>query len=56
MYTVEHARQIWKGTDMSDDDLTEWIEMMNQREHEMLLDEEDKGETIEVRLVSHSNK
>lgn len=56
---IEEARQIWKGSDMSEDELVEWVRMVNQRDKSKDLDNEHKGETIEVsstRQALHSDK
>lgn len=42
---IEEARQIWKGSDMSEDELIEWVRMVNQREKEKSSDKEPLGET-----------
>lgn len=42
---IEEARKIWKGSDMSDDELKEWVRMVNEREKSKDL---DKGETSEI--------
>lgn len=56
---LEQAKQIWKGSDMSEAELVEWVRMVNQRERNAFIDKEHLGETIEVsssQQVSHSNK
>lgn len=58
---IEEARQIWKGSDMSESELIEWVRMVNQRSEELVL-EKDKGlplgETIEIssQQALHSDK
>lgn len=59
---IEEARKIWRGSDMSEEELVEWVRMVNQRSKDLVL-EKDKGlllgETIEVsssQQASHSNK
>lgn len=56
---LEQAKQIWKGSDMSEAELVEWVRFVNERERNAFLDKEHLGETIEVsssQQVSHSNK
>lgn len=49
MMTMEEAQKIWKGSDMSDEELVEWVRLVNQR---VTPEEEEKnfhkGETIEI--------
>ena len=57
---LEEARKIWRGSDMSDEELVEWVRLVNQRSRELVLDnpmwldkgspldKEHKGETIEI--------
>lgn len=47
---LEEARKIWRGSDMSDEELVEWVRLVNQRSRELVLDkgEQHKGETIEI--------
>ena len=60
---LEEARKIWRGSDMSDEELVEWVRLVNQRSRELVLDNpmwldkgapldkgsEHKGETIEIK-------
>jgi hypothetical protein len=47
---IEEARQIWKGSDMSESELVEWVRLVNKRDKEFTLDTQNKGETITVTL------
>lgn len=42
---IEEARKIWRGSDMSDSELAEWVRLVNERDKGGPL---DKGETIVV--------
>lgn len=56
---IEEARKIWKGSDMSEAELIEWVRMVNQREKSKDLDQEHLGETIvlkEQKYQSHCAK
>lgn len=59
---IEEARKIWRGSDMSDSELAEWVRLVNERDKCMHLDKDlslDKGETIEIsssQQVSRSDK
>lgn len=45
MMTIEEARRIWKGSDMSEDELREWVRLVNIRDKDSSLDKEHPGET-----------
>lgn len=51
---IQQARSIW-GSDMSDEELQEWLLLSNQRKNEHKKDQEHEGETIEVRLKTKDN-
>ncbi len=51
---IQQARSIW-GSDMSDEELQEWVELSNERKNEHKKDQEHEGETIEVRLKTNDN-
>ena len=56
---IEQAKQIWRGSDMSEAELVEWVRMVNQRSKDLVLDKEFEGETIEIsssQQASHSDK
>lgn len=56
---LEQAKQIWKGSDMSEAELVEWVRMVNERERNAFLDKEHLGETIvlkEQKYQSHCAK
>ncbi len=42
---LEQAKQIWKGSDMSEDELREWVRLVNIRDKVRTLDKEHLGET-----------
>ena len=48
MMTMEEARKIWRGSDMSEEELVEWVRLVNQRTVTSTIDKEEKGETIEI--------
>ena len=41
----EQAKQIWRGSDMSEDELKEWVRLVNIRDKVKTLDKEHIGET-----------
>ena len=43
---IEEARRIWKGSDMNESELVEWVRLVNQRTSEFTRDKEPKGETV----------
>ncbi len=43
--TIEMARKIW-GDIMTDEELQEWVDLVNKRSKKCTLDKEVKGETI----------
>lgn len=45
---IEEARRIWKGSDMSESELIEWVRLVNQRTSEFTRDKSKEGETIEI--------
>jgi hypothetical protein len=46
---LEDARKIWRGSDMSEQELVEWVRLVNQRIKNFTEDEEQHvGETIEI--------
>ena len=45
---LEQAKKIWKGSDMSEEELKEWVRMVNERDKVNTLDKDKKGETIEI--------
>lgn len=48
---IEEARKIWRGSDMSETELIEWVRLVNERDKCMHLDKGgplDKGETIVI--------
>ena len=46
MVTMEQAREVWKWHEITDEELQEWVNLVNSREPEK--DTEPLGETIEV--------
>ena len=44
---VDRARQIW-GDLMTDEELHEWVDLVNKRSKKCPMDTEHKGETIEL--------
>lgn len=58
---IEEARKIWRGSDMSEEELVEWVRLVNKRDKSFDLDN-DKGlplgETIDLSIqqASHSDK
>lgn len=55
---LEEAKKIWRGSDMNEAELVEWVRMINQRSKDLVLDKDHIGETIEIssQPASHSNK
>ncbi len=45
---IEEARKIWRGSDMSEEELVEWVRLVNQRSRSNKKDKEHAGETIEI--------
>ena len=45
---IEQAKQIWKGSDMSEAEIIEWVRIVNERERNAFLDKDHLGETTEV--------
>lgn len=55
---IEQAKQIWRGSDMSEAEIIEWVRIVNERYKNAFIDDDNLGETIEISSlkVSHSDK
>jgi hypothetical protein len=51
---VELSKHIW-GSDLSDDELQEWVKLSNERKKDCKNDKGHEGETIDVRPKTMDN-
>lgn len=52
---LEQAKQIWKGCDMSEAEIIEWVRIVNERERNAFIDKEHLGETIVLKEQKHQS-